>query len=112
MTIEPIIIRNVTDLLQLDARQLDACLKDLKTWVEFRKNLDSMLEAMKAAFGESIVAQEVQDHMAWIDDGIEGGQVDLHILRADENGKPIEESRVSLENAMRIDGAGNITNNL
>ena len=81
-----IIIRTVEDLIQLDERQLDSCLKDLKTWVNFRKDLDAKIEmgkdlCRKMGMSEELInaSVETQDHMAWVDDGIEGGKLNVHI---------------------------------
>ena len=83
-------IRTVEDLIQLDERQLDACLKDLKTWVVFRKDFAAKVDLAKnlmrqAGIPETEIEQavEVQDHMAWVDDGVDGGKVELQVF--DEN---------------------------
>lgn len=93
---ESIIIRTVEDLIQLDERQLDACLKDLKTWVNFRKDFDAKIEIGKdilRAMGmteEQIAASyQLQDHMAWVDDGVEGGSLKVEI-KAMPDAEPFE----------------------
>lgn len=107
-----IIIRTIEDLLPLDERQLEACLKDLKTWVKFRKQMDSMLVAMSQVLGTGVAGFETQDHMVWVDDGIEGGKVNLTLALADAEGNIIEASKRTVDDAFSVDGEGKISVNL
>lgn len=110
-TNEIIPIRTVEDLIQLDERQLDACLRDLKTWVVFRKDMNAKIELgiehLKAhgVSDEDIQKMrdgvEMQDHMAWVDDGIEGGDVTVEIK--DEDGNVL--TNVDL----KVDGEGQVS---
>ena len=117
MEIKPIIIRTIEDLIPLDDRQLDACLKDLKTWVKFRQNLDLTISAMRlmveAQTGlkgeglEKVMDVELQDHMAWVDDGIEGGTVNRSVVLKDDDGKEVE--GFSQETKLNVSASGKIT---
>lgn len=102
------IIRTVDDLLQLDDRQLDACLKDLKTWVTFKKQMVTNISAMKAeiaklGFTEEDLREEMQDHMAWIDDGVDGGKVTVEVRDADTGD-------VMFSDTSNINGKGEVVN--
>ncbi len=83
-------IRNITDLVQLDERQLDACLQDLKTWVKFRREMEERCNSLVEMLRQSIPgmpeeeirkAVVMQDFMGWVDDGEHQGgiDVDLHV---------------------------------
>lgn len=100
-------IEKITDLLQLDNDQLERCLTDLRTWVTFRKKVDqavAIAKGMAIAAGckpEDIEAQ-TQDHMAWIDDGIEGGAVNFSITDK-------QTGKVEFAERFAIDASGDIS---
>lgn len=88
-------IHTIEDLIQLDDRQLDACLKDLKTWVKFRQEMAKRLAVSKKfmiSMGatEEMVREalkvEMQSFMAWIDDGVDGGNITF-TLQTGEDGQ-------------------------
>lgn len=108
-------IRTVEDLIPLDDRQLDACLADLKTWVQFRKKFDASVQQMRSMITketglsgaelDAAIGVEIQDHMAWIDDGIEGGKVNLEVSVRNPDGSITQVA--DIPNAFAVDVNGN-----
>ena len=101
------IIRNVDDLLQLNDRQLEACLKDLRTWVIFKRQMVTQISTMKAEMErlgvtEDMLRSEMQDHMAWIDDGVDGGELTVEVRDEDGN--------VHFQGTTNINGNGEVVN--
>ena len=99
------IIRNVDDLLQLNDRQLEACCKDLVTWVKFQRMVVTQLSAMKEhmeklGVTEDMLRSEMQDHMAWIDDGVDGGELTVEVRDEDGN--------VHFQGTTNINGKGEV----
>lgn len=101
-------IRTLDDLIQLDERQLEACLKDIKTWVRFRKDLNAKVDVGRGLLRKMGMTDEqindsivIQDHMLWLDDGEEGGEVNLEILT--ENKEKVAEFTLD------VDGDGKVS---
>lgn len=100
-------ITTLNDLLQLDERQLDQCLRDMKSWVAFRREIGSNVETMKqhlVSLGltqEQVdVTVEMQEGMTWVDDGLDGG--DAHFEVMDEQRNTI------CEVSLKVDGDGKV----
>lgn len=100
-------INTLSDLLQLDERQLDQCLRDMKSWVAFRREIGSKVEAMKQhLIGLGMTEEQVnatvemQEGMTWVDDDTDGGDVHVHVMDEDRN--------TIGETSLKVDGDGKV----
>jgi len=97
-------IHTMQDLLQLDERQLDDCLIDVKAWWSFRKSFDE-----KVQFGKDILKQlgmsdkDIEASVnqppgfQWVDDGTRTGKLRVEAIVTDENGNKMVEENMSFE---------------
>jgi hypothetical protein len=97
-------IERMVDILQLDDRQLDDFVKDLKMWVNFRKNLDSQINFAKDALLNvgvtnisDYIKAEIPDYIDWIDDGKNEGIIKYRVADID-SGNHIDSGTFTIRN--------------
>ena len=67
-------IEKITDLVQLDERQLNDVLPLIKQWVQARQEMQILFDAINSP----AIKAAMKDHMVFIDDGIDGiSRVDI-----------------------------------
>lgn len=68
-------IKTVEDLLQIPPEKVDACLADMKTWLDFLRKFI----VIQSTIPKDMMEVGREEGFCWVDDGIEGGEVTCNI---------------------------------
>lgn len=97
-------IHTMEDLLQLDERQLDDCLVEVKLWWNFRKSFDEKVQVGKdilkhLGMSDKDIEASINQSpgFQWVDDGMRTGKLRVEAIVIDDNGNKMVNENMSFE---------------